>query len=180
MCQPIKAHLGPMRRRPIYLRLPEPSLPSHSRDSSATFRRPHARDRRSPSASRPEPAVRRSVAPVSRVGSGSTAPPPVNRARSRLATTLHSTLLPPTAIPRSLFTIPYLTSACNHRRDGCTNGKTPYFYTMLVQECETTSAWTGQTWQHYKAELLRVRGIAVMSTAEYQTASQMGVFPFLR
>ena len=56
----------------------------------------------------------------------------------------------------------------------------PHFYTMLVQEWQTTSAWTGQTWQHYKAELLRVRGIALMSTAEYQTASQMGVFPFLR
>jgi len=56
----------------------------------------------------------------------------------------------------------------------------PHFYAMLVQEWQTTSAWTGQTWQHYKADLLRVRGIALMSTAEYQTASQMGVFPFLR
>jgi len=56
----------------------------------------------------------------------------------------------------------------------------PHFYTMLVQEWQTTSAWTDQTWQQYKAELLRVRGIALMSTTEYQTASQMGVFPFLR
>ena len=98
----------------------------------------------------------------------------------RRTTTLHSTLLPPIAIPRSLFTTPYLTSACSHRRDGCTNRKTSIFYTMLVQKWETTSAWTGQTWQHYKAELLRVRGIAVMSTTEYQTTSQMGVLSFLR
>ena len=53
----------------------------------------------------------------------------------------------------------------------------PYFYTMLVQEWQTTPAWRGQTWQHYKAKLLRVRGIALMSTAEYQTASQMGGLP---
>jgi hypothetical protein len=58
--------------------------------------------------------------------------------------------------------------------------KDPYFYTMLVQEWETISAWTGQSWQDYKAKLLRVRGLNVMSTAEYQTTSQMGVFPFLR
>ena len=54
---------------------------------------------------------------------------------------------------------------------------------MLVQEWETTSAWTGQSWQDYKAELLRllrVRGLNVMSTAEYQIASQMGAFPFVR
>ena len=56
----------------------------------------------------------------------------------------------------------------------------PHFYTMLVQEWETTSAWTGQTWQHYKAGMIRVRGLNVMSTAEYQIASQMGVFPFVR
>src|SRR6185437_8916857 len=56
----------------------------------------------------------------------------------------------------------------------------PYFYTMLVQEWQTISAWTGQTWQHYKVDLLRVRGIALMSTTEYQTASQMGVLPYLR
>ena len=58
--------------------------------------------------------------------------------------------------------------------------KDPHFYTMLVQKWETTSAWTGQSWQDYKAELLRVRGLNVMSTAEYEMTSQMGVFPFLR
>ena len=26
----------------------------------------------------------------------------------------------------------------------------PHFYTMLVQEWETTSAWTGQSWQDYR------------------------------
>ena len=58
--------------------------------------------------------------------------------------------------------------------------KDTHFYTMLVQEWETTSAWTGQSWQDYKGELLRVRCLNVMSTAEYQTASQMGIFSFLR
>ena len=55
--------------------------------------------------------------------------------------------------------------------------KDPHFYTMLVQKWETTSPWTGKIWQDYKAELLRVRGLNVMSIAEYQMASQMGVFP---
>ena len=50
----------------------------------------------------------------------------------------------------------------------------PHFYTILVQEWETTSAWTGQSWQDYKADLLRVRGLNVMSIIEYQMASQMG------
>ena len=54
----------------------------------------------------------------------------------------------------------------------------PHFYNMLVSEWQTTSAWTGLTWQQYKAELLRVRGLNVMSIAEYNSASQMGVFPF--
>jgi hypothetical protein len=55
----------------------------------------------------------------------------------------------------------------------------PHFYNMLLQQWQTTAAWTGQTWQDYKAELLRVQGLNVMSTAEYQMATQMGVFPFL-
>jgi hypothetical protein len=42
------------------------------------------------------------------------------------------------------------------------------------------SSVAGQTWQDYKAELLRVQGLNVMSTAEYQMATQMGVFPFLQ
>jgi hypothetical protein len=42
------------------------------------------------------------------------------------------------------------------------------------------AAWTGQTWQDYKAELLRVQGLNVMSTAEYQMETQMGVFPFIQ
>ena len=84
----------------------------------------------------------------------------------RRTTTLLSTLLPPTAIPYSLFTTPYLTSACSHRRNWVYEWEDPHFYTMLVQKWQTTSAWTGQTWQHYKAELLRVRGIALMSTAD--------------
>jgi hypothetical protein len=54
----------------------------------------------------------------------------------------------------------------------------PHFYNMLVSEWQTTSAWTGLTWQQYKGELLRVRGMNVMSIAEYQSAFQMGVFPF--
>jgi hypothetical protein len=54
----------------------------------------------------------------------------------------------------------------------------PHFYNMLVSEWQTTSAWTGLTWQQYKAELRRTRGLNVMSFAEYHSASQMGVFPF--
>jgi hypothetical protein len=56
----------------------------------------------------------------------------------------------------------------------------PQIYAMLIQQWETTAAWTGQTWQDYKAELLRVQGLNVMSTAEYQIATQMGVFPFIQ
>jgi hypothetical protein len=54
----------------------------------------------------------------------------------------------------------------------------PHFYNMLVTEWHITSAWTSLTWQQYKGELLRVRGLNVMSIAEYQSAFQMGVFPF--
>jgi hypothetical protein len=43
----------------------------------------------------------------------------------------------------------------------------PHFYNMLLQQWQTTAAWTGQTWQDYKAELLGVQGLNVMSTAEY-------------
>jgi hypothetical protein len=50
----------------------------------------------------------------------------------------------------------------------------PYFYTMLVCEWQTTWLWTGQTLQDYKAELLRLRGLNVMFTAEYKMVSQMG------
>jgi hypothetical protein len=56
----------------------------------------------------------------------------------------------------------------------------PHFYNMLLQQWQMTTAWTGQTWQDYKAELLIVQGLNVMSTAEYQMATQMGVFPFLQ
>jgi hypothetical protein len=52
-----------------------------------------------------------------------------------------------------------------------------HFYNMLLQQWQTTAAWTGQTWQDYKAELLRVQGLNVMSTAEYQMATQMGGLP---
>jgi hypothetical protein len=55
----------------------------------------------------------------------------------------------------------------------------PHFYAMLFQQWQSTAAWTDQTWQDYKAELLRVQGLNVMSTAEYEMATQMGVFPFL-
>jgi hypothetical protein len=56
----------------------------------------------------------------------------------------------------------------------------PHFYNMSLQQWQTTAAWTGKTWQDYKAELLKVQGLNVMSTAEYQMATQMGVFPFLQ
>jgi hypothetical protein len=56
----------------------------------------------------------------------------------------------------------------------------PQIYAMLIQQWETTAAWTGQTWQDYKAELLRVQGLNVMSIDEYQMATQMGVFSFIQ
>jgi hypothetical protein len=54
-----------------------------------------------------------------------------------------------------------------------------HFYTMLFRQWQTTAGWTGQTWQDYKVELLRVQGLDAMSTTKYQMATQMGVFPFL-
>jgi hypothetical protein len=54
----------------------------------------------------------------------------------------------------------------------------PNFYNMLVGEWQTTSAWTGLTWQQYMGELLRTRGLNVISIAEYHSATQMGIFPF--
>jgi hypothetical protein len=54
----------------------------------------------------------------------------------------------------------------------------PKFYNMLVGEWQTTSTWTGLTGQQYKGELLRTRGLNVMSIAEYHSATQMGIFPF--
>jgi hypothetical protein len=43
---------------------------------------------------------------------------------------------------------------------------------MLLQEWQTTSSWTGQTWQDFKAELLQRQGLNVMSIAEYEMAKQ--------
>jgi hypothetical protein len=54
----------------------------------------------------------------------------------------------------------------------------PDFYNMLVGEWQTTSVWTGLTWQQYKGVLLRMRGLNVMSITEYHSATQMGIFPF--
>jgi hypothetical protein len=52
----------------------------------------------------------------------------------------------------------------------------PDFYNMLVSECQTTSVWTGLTWQQYKGEFLRTRGLNVMFIAEYHSAAQWGSF----
>ena len=46
----------------------------------------------------------------------------------------------------------------------------PEFYNMLVSQWQTTAAWTGQTWEEYKAALLATRGIALMSTIEHHMA----------
>jgi uncharacterized membrane protein YgcG len=48
----------------------------------------------------------------------------------------------------------------------------PHWYNMLLQEWQTTSSWTGQTWQDFKAELLQRQGLNVMSIAEYEMAKQ--------
>ena len=55
----------------------------------------------------------------------------------------------------------------------------PNFYNMLVEEWETTAAWTGQTWLDYKAALLQNRGISLMSTAEYEESCRYGAFPYI-
>jgi hypothetical protein len=54
----------------------------------------------------------------------------------------------------------------------------PDFYNLLVGEWQTTTAWTGLTWQQYKGELLRTRALNVMSIAEYHSAAQLEIFPF--
>ena len=41
------------------------------------------------------------------------------------------------------------------------------FYHMLYDEWRGTSHWTNQSWQEYKAGLLRAQGIMLMSTEEY-------------
>jgi hypothetical protein len=38
---------------------------------------------------------------------------------------------------------------------------------MLVSEWQTTIAWTGQTWDDYKATLMANRRIALMSVNDY-------------
>lgn len=46
----------------------------------------------------------------------------------------------------------------------------PEYYQMLVESWSTTSAWTGQTWVEYKAQLMRDQGIMLLSTEEYNMA----------
>jgi hypothetical protein len=46
----------------------------------------------------------------------------------------------------------------------------PEFYNMLVSEWQTTTAWTGQRWEEYKASLLATRRIALMSTIKHHMA----------
>ena len=43
----------------------------------------------------------------------------------------------------------------------------PKFYEMLVSNWQETACWTGQSWHEYKAMLLQTRGIALISTEEY-------------
>jgi hypothetical protein len=56
----------------------------------------------------------------------------------------------------------------------------PHFYTMLVQEWQTTTSWTGYTWQDYKANLLRDRGINVIPPQNTRWRHKWGLpFPTL-
>jgi hypothetical protein len=66
---------------------------------------------------------------------------------ARRIMTLHSTLPPPTVIPRTrnLFTIPYLIWACSQRRDVCMIGKTPIFTLCYLMN--------GRQHQHGRAKL---------------------------
>jgi hypothetical protein len=54
------------------------------------------------------------------------------------------------------------------------------FFQEIRKVVADDSSVDGATWQDYKAELLRVQGLNVMTTAEYQMVTQMGVFPFLQ
>jgi hypothetical protein len=106
-----------------------------------------------------------------------------NRRGERLdpqTTTLLSTLLPRTVIPRSLFIIPGLTLTCSHRQDGCTNGKIHIFTICYFSNGRQEQRGWVKLGKTTKAKLLRVECLNVMSTAEYQMATQMGVFPFLQ
>jgi GTP cyclohydrolase I len=38
---------------------------------------------------------------------------------------------------------------------------------MLVEQWQTTVAWTGQIWEEYKAQLLATQGMALLSTIEH-------------
>jgi GTP cyclohydrolase I len=41
------------------------------------------------------------------------------------------------------------------------------FYSILVEQWQTTIAWTGQTWEEYNAQLLARQGITLLSTIEH-------------
>jgi hypothetical protein len=49
----------------------------------------------------------------------------------------------------------------------------PELYTMLYQDWQTTAAWTGLTWQQYKAQQLQYKGIMLMSTEEYYSMQHL-------
>jgi hypothetical protein len=44
------------------------------------------------------------------------------------------------------------------------------FYNILVQQWQIAAAWTGQTWEEYKAQLLATQGITLLSTIEHYMA----------
>ncbi|XP_066162205.1 uncharacterized protein [Oryza sativa Japonica Group] len=46
----------------------------------------------------------------------------------------------------------------------------PQWYAQLYAQWQTTSSWTGQSWEEYKAGLLHSHGLMLMSTEEYNMA----------
>jgi GTP cyclohydrolase I len=53
----------------------------------------------------------------------------------------------------------------------------PEFYNMLVQQWQTTAAWTRQTWEEYNVQLLATQGIALLSTIEHHMAHFTWMMP---
>jgi hypothetical protein len=55
--------------------------------------------------------------------------------------------------------------------------ESPKFYSMLVSEWQSTAAWTGQTWDDYKANLMANHRIALMSVSDYHMENFTWMMP---
>jgi hypothetical protein len=55
--------------------------------------------------------------------------------------------------------------------------ESPEFYSMLVFEWQTTTAYTGQTWDDYKASLIANHRITLMSVNDYHMTNFTWMMP---